>query len=311
MASHFSWDANYQPAGNARGPVRLKLAIDLQYEVCDPRCDFVFNFQCARTPQQNVLAEELLISQNVPSFEHTDPTSHARHLSMSAMSGGLHIAYRATLDLHHYVASPGSVDETPVAQIPNEVMAYIYPSRYCQSDRFGTMAIKLFGHLPHGYQRVSAIQDWVRQQVAFRQNTSTSMTSAIDTLIDQVGVCRDFAHLMIAMCRALSIPARFTTGIDYGADPALGPTDFHAYVEVYLGHRWFIFDPSGTAIPMGFIRIGTGRDAADVSFATIFGNVIPSAPLIDIAAVSVADNDWALPYRRVDALSTDAASLAP
>ncbi len=98
-------------------------------------------------------------------------------------------------------------------------------------------------------------------------------------------MCRDFAHLMIALCRALSIPARFTTGTDYGADPALGPPDFHAYVEVYLGRRWYIFDPSGTSIPMGFVRFGTGRDASDVAFATIFGNVVTHAPVVSGTAV--------------------------
>jgi transglutaminase-like putative cysteine protease len=88
---------------------------------------------------------------------------------------------------------------------------------------------------------------------------------------------------MIAICRALSIPARFTTGIDYGADPALGPTDFHAYVEVFLDNRWYLFDPSGTAIPMGFVRMGTGRDAADVPYATIFGSVTSPPPVIPSA----------------------------
>src|SRR5256885_910365 len=94
---------------------------------------------------------------------------------------------------------------------------------------------------------------------------------------------------MIALCRAINIPASFTTGIDYGADPALGPTDFHAYVEVYLGDRWYLFDPSGTAIPMGFVRLGTGRDAADVPFATIFGTVTSSAPHIAIEAIAGVD----------------------
>ena len=119
------------------------------------------------------------------------------------------------------------------------------------------LAMSEFGHLPKGYRRVEAICNWVNRHVAFRSATSSSTTSAVDTLTERVGVCRDFAHLMIAICRALSIPARFTTGIDYGADPALGPTDFHAYVEVFLDQRWYIFDPSGTAIPMGFVRIGT------------------------------------------------------
>jgi transglutaminase-like putative cysteine protease len=151
---------------------------------------------------------------------------------------------------------------------------------------------------------VQGICDWVRQRVVFAQNTSNTNTSAIDTLIDSVGVCRDFAHLMIALCRAVNIPARFTTGIDYGADPVLGPTDFHAYVEAYLGGRWYIFDPSGTAIPMGFVRFGTGRDAADVSFATIFGTVASTVPKIAIEAIPGADGTLVVPYRCADALST-------
>jgi transglutaminase-like putative cysteine protease len=145
----------------------------------------------------------------------------------------------------------------------------------------------------------------VLERTTFTSNTSDSNTSAIDTLLGQVGVCRDFAHLMIALCRAINIPARFATGIDYGADPALGPTDFHAYVEVYLGDRWYMFDPSGTAIPMGFVRFGTGRDAADVAFATIFGTVASGAPIIGIRAVAGADGVLRMPYHCVEAISTD------
>jgi transglutaminase-like putative cysteine protease len=115
---------------------------------------------------------------------------------------------------------------------------------------------------------------------------------------------------MIALCRALSIPARFATGIDFGADPVLGPTDFHAYVEVFLGNRWYMFDPSGTAIPMGFVRFGTGRDAADVSFATIFGPVMTQAPRIQVAALSNMGGTWEQPRHRIEAISTDAAVMA-
>ena len=118
-------------------------------------------------------------------------------------------------------------------------------------------------------------------------------------------MCRDFAHLMIALCRALNIPARFVTGIDYGADPALGPSDFHAYVEVFLGDRWYLFDPSSTAIPMGLMRFGVGRDAADVSFATIFGSVRAEPPKIAIEAVVDTFSSAELPFRRPEALSTD------
>jgi hypothetical protein len=135
--------------------------------------------------------------------------------------------------------------------MPPEVMGYIYPSRYCQSDRLIKLANNEFGKLPQGYGRVQAIRDWVNRHIKFTMNSSNSNTSAVDSIIEQVGVCRDFAHLMIALCRAINIPARFATGTDYGADPMLGPSDFHAYVEVYLGYRWYIFDPSGTGIPPG------------------------------------------------------------
>lgn len=296
--------------------VRIHLAIDLQYSVQPPAADFIFNVQAALSPQQQVVWEELLVSQPVPLVMHTDPPTRNRTLRLTAGPGSLHLRYRATLDIHHHVAAPDSVFETPVAQLPPEALTYLYPSRYCQSDCVTAMAMNLFGQMPQGYRRVQAIQQWVQSQVRFQSNTSNSMTSALDTLNDHQGVCRDFAHLMITLCRALNIPARFTTAIDFGADPALGPTDFHAYVEVYLGHRWYIFDPSGTAIPMGFVRIGTGRDAADASFATIFGSVEALAPRIDISAQVDPKYGWLMPVHRPEALSTDSAlngspALAP
>ena len=287
--------------------VRIHLAIDLQYQVHQPSADFIFNVQAAHAPQQTVVWEELQVSQPVPMVSHTDAATRTRILRLTASPGPLHLRYRATLDIVHHVAQPDSVFETPISQLPAEVLTYIYPSRYCQSDCVTAMATTLFGHLPPGYRRVEAIQNWVQSQVKFESNTSNSMTSALDTLNDHNGVCRDFAHLMIAFCRALNIPARFTTAIDFGADPALGPTDLHAYVEAYLVHRWYLFDPSGTAIPMGFVRIGTGRDAADASFATIFGPVTAHAPRIDISAQTHPGHGWHMPVRRPEALSTDSA----
>jgi len=109
---------------------------------------------------------------------------------------------------------------------------------------------------------------------------------------------------MIALCRAVNIPARFVSGIDYAADPAMGPTDFHVYVEVFLSNRWYLFDPTGVSPPMGLVRIGTGRDAADVSFATIFGNVTSLAPFISIEAVNDPANGFVLPWHSADAVSS-------
>lgn len=289
--------------------VRIHFAIELNYDVAPPGADFVFNIHAAHTRCQTVVNETLQINLGLQPQVYTDPATASRYLHLSAWPGALQVSYQAILDIQHHFAAPEQIPEIPVVRLPPQVLSYIYPSRYCQSDRMVTMAMAEFGHLRQGYTRVLSIQDWVRRQVKFKQNTTNSTTSALDTMIDRVGVCRDFAHLMIALCRALSIPARFVTGIDYGADPALGPTDFHAYVEVFLGERWYIFDPSGTAIPMGFVRLGTGRDAADVSFATIFGTVQSQSPRIQVSAMLDAACGWDLPRHRHEGLSTDAQQL--
>ena len=289
--------------------VRIELAIALHYLVSAPGADFIFNIQAAHTRRQWVVHEQLGVSQPVPLLMHTDPATQARSLRLSAAAGPLSVQYRATLDLDHLIAPGASIPEIPVSQLPPEVLTYLYPSRYCQSDQLNALAMAEFGALRQGYFRVQAIQEWVQRRVAFTPRSSNSTTSAIETLADGAGVCRDFAHLMIALCRAINIPARFTTGIDYGADPALGPTDFHAYVEAYLGHNWYLFDPSGTAIPMGFVRIGTGHDAADASFATIFGAVSSEAPHMEIAAQLTTQPGSMLPYRRGEGVSTDGQNL--
>lgn len=285
--------------------VRLKFSIELNYEIDPPGCDFIFSIHAAQTQHQIVVGESLGISQNLQSNLYTDPCTSTRYLRFKAFAGPLTVRYDATVDLKHHTAAPEQIGEVAVANLPGSVLPYIYPSRYCQSDRLHRLAVKEFGHLWQGYSRVQAIRDWVQQRVVFRSNSSTGNTSAVDTLVEEVGVCRDFAHLMIALCRAVNIPARFATGIDYGADPILGPTDFHAYVEVYLGDRWYIFDPSGVAIPMGFVRFGTGRDAADTAFATIFGGVRGSAPLMQIEAIPDAQGTLVVPQLVPYALSTD------
>jgi transglutaminase-like putative cysteine protease len=285
--------------------VRLQLSLELAYDIAEPGCDFIFNIHAAATERQRVIEERLVLSQPIEPRVECEPSTQNRYLRIQALPGPLKVEYTAIVDLAHHVAEPAEVDEVPVSRLPAQVLGYIYPSRYCQSDRLHRLAMREFGHQRQGYSRVQAILDWVMQRTTFASNTSDSTTSAIDTLLSTVGVCRDFAHLMIALCRAVNIPARFTTGIDYGADPALGPSDFHAYVEVYLGDRWYLFDPSGTAIPMGFVRFGTGRDAADVAFATIFGTVTSSAPRIAIEAIPGGDGRLVVPSHCAQALSTD------
>jgi transglutaminase-like putative cysteine protease len=283
--------------------IRLQLEVELAYEVRDANgADFIFNIHAAQTANQKVVSESLVLDPPVATDMITDPATATRLMRLHADAGPLRLHYTATVDIDHHLAEPDTLAEAPVRSLPLDVMPYIYPSRYCQSDRLLKLAFNEFGSLWQGYSRVLAIQHWIQGHVAFKSNTSDANTSAIDTLIEQVGVCRDFAHLMIALCRALNIPARMVTGTDYGASPSLGPPDFHAYVEVYLGDRWYLFDASGTGIPMGFLRIGTGRDAADVAWATIFGAVAVNAPIIRLHAVG--GKGLTMPQHCREALST-------
>ena len=285
--------------------IQLQLQLDLAYDIHDPAgADFIFNIHAAHTEHQTVRNENLVLSQPITPDIATDPVTKSRFMRLHANPGPLHVTYSALVGISHHRSSPDSLQEVPVRSLPLEVLPYVYPSRYCQSDRLLKLASTEFGHLWRGYSRVLAIQHWVQRRVTFTSNSSNSNTSAVDTLIEGQGVCRDFTHLMIALCRAVNIPARVATGTDFGADPALGPPDFHAYVEVYLGDRWWVFDASGTGSPMGFIRIGTGRAAADVAFATIFGGVTSMAPMISTIVMEGPGMEW--PQHVSDALSTAA-----
>lgn len=285
--------------------VRLELALELEYEVTgQDGADFIFNIHAAATPHQTIRHERLVLNQSVQPEIATDQATATRFMRLHAHAGPLRLRYEATLDVNHHRADPDSLHEVDVRCLPLEVLPYVYPSRYCQSDRLMNFAWREFGDLPRGYGRVMAIQRWVQRHVRFESNTTNSGTSAVDTLIERVGVCRDFTHLMVALCRALNIPARVATGTDFGADLDLGPPDLHAYAEVYLSDRWYLFDPSGTGVPMGFMRFGVGRDAADVAFATMFGGVQSGAPMLQIHAVQGPGLET--PQHVADALSTAA-----
>lgn len=289
--------------------VHLKFSLQLAYEILGAPADFIFNIHAATTARQTVMGESLQVSQPVPLVLQAAPFASHRLLRLRAQPGPLRIDYRAEVLIDQHVAPPASINEMPVAELPPEVLPYLYPSRYCESDKLQGLAVQQFGHLPRGYGRVEAIRRWVNERTRFVSGSTTAITSAVDTLQQQYGVCRDFAHLMIALCRALNIPARFASGLDYGADPLLGPTDFHAYVEVYLDGCWYLFDPSGTAMPMGFVRIGTGRDAADISFATIFGQIRSAVPVLSIEPVTDELRRCAAPSHCSDALATDTPHL--
>lgn len=283
---------------------RMTYSVDLAYEIFDQTADFIFNIEVARMGRQTVVSEDFSITPGIAVERYTDPTLGNRMIRVRAPQGPLSIHYSATVDIDHRLDQPDDLTEVPIAQLPFDVLPYLSPSRYCQSDHLLEFAMREFGNQQWGYRRIEGIRAWVRHHVRFLSRSSNERTSALDTIVQRTGVCRDFAHLMIALCRALSIPARFSSSLDYGADPALGPSDFHAVVEVYLSGGWYLIDPSGTAIPTGLLRIGTGRDASDIPFAAIFGNVVSQPPLISILPVEDASRGFAMPVFTPLAIST-------
>jgi len=160
-----------------------------------------------------------------------------------------------------------------IQELPEETLLFLLGSRYCETDRLSETAWTLFGHAPLGWARVQAICDFVHSHIKFGYEHARPTKSAFDVFSERTGVCRDYAHLAIAFCRCLNIPARYCTGYlgDIGVPPPPEPMDFAAWIEVYLGGAWHVFDPRNNQRRIGRVLVARGRDAADVAIASTFG----------------------------------------
>jgi transglutaminase-like putative cysteine protease len=176
--------------------------------------------------------------------------------------------------------------QLPVGDLPDDVLVYTLPSRFCLPDVLGDEAWRRFGAMPAGYSRVRAICEYVHSHLTFSYGSSTALSTAVDTNTSGLGVCRDFTHLAISFCRALNIPARYVFGYlpDLDVLPDGAPMDFAAWMEVWLGHRWWTFDPRNNRTSKGRIVIGRGRDASDVAMVTAFGG-----PALESMSVHAAE----------------------
>ena len=246
--------------------VRTKIDCMLAYEL-DGDCEFVFLIHAALGMDQTLVEEDLLLEPAMRYRTYTDEHSGNRFMRFSAGAGPLRVRYRAVVDR---VIDTIDLDarEVPVHEIPDEVLHFMLPTRYCESDLLSPVAQQLFGALPRGHSRVRAICDWVHDHIAYRIGSTHATTTARDVFVQRSGVCRDYAHLAVTFCRALNIPARLVSAYSHFDEP---PPDFHAVFEAYLGGRWVLFDPSGMAPVEQVVRLATGRDAKDVAFATIYG----------------------------------------
>ncbi len=265
--------------------MKFAAGCELSYDVKAP-ATALFNIRPAQTPQQHVHDERFEVTPAVAIESVTTGSEGNRFDRLLLDPGPVTLRYDCVVDLAVNIIDPLQVLEVPPALLPVEVMQHLMSSRYCEADRFSNVAHKLFSDDTRGHLRVTGICNWIHDHIDYLRGASDSHTSAIDTLTDRAGVCRDFAHLGISFCRALGIPARFASAYALGLDPP----DFHAVFEAWLGDRWYLFDPTRQAALDGVLRIGVGSDAAQVAFANFWGGPVePSGMQVWIRPLGTFD----------------------
>ena len=217
---------------------------------------------------QWIIREEYHITPAVNVTEFTDMYGNLCQ-RVVAPEGPFSIHFSATVQTADFIDVAPGAPYTPVEDLPDDVLHYTLPSRYCQSDQLGSLATQITATVEPGYDQADAIRRWIHENVRYQYGTSNASTSAVDTATQRVGVCRDFTHLGISLCRALSIPARMVVGYLY----ELKPMDLHAWFEGYVDGRWFTFDATQKQPRGNRITVAYGRDAADVAFTTQFGSM--------------------------------------
>lgn len=247
----------------------IAVGCELNYDVQTPSV-FLFDVRVATTSRQRVLKERLRLTPNVEAEAFEVGLMRNSVHRVHVEPGPFRLRYDAVVQLDGEVDPADDLKELSYRELPAEALPFLNPSRYCESDELGNFAVSEFGSLPRGYSRVKAICDWTFQHLRYVSGSTDSTTSASDVLLGRQGVCRDFAHLAIALCRGLSVPARYVSG--YAID--LEPPDFHGFFEAYLGERWYLFDATRLAPVGGLVRIASGHDAADVPFATLMGSAV-------------------------------------
>lgn len=248
--------------------MKFKVFSQLEYQVYMPST-FIFNIEVAKNANQTILEEALTIEPQFK-YEAFNSQNGTRFLRLEIDNPvNFKINYNAIVDTHYIIIDEHRLQgEAIISKLDAEVIPYLFPSRYCQSDKLQRLATKEFGDITDDYAKVVAITDWIFNNVEYLSGSTNSSTSALDTISERAGVCRDFAHLGIALCRALSIPARYFTGYAF----KLNPPDFHACFEAYIGGNWLFFDATRLIPINGLVKIANGRDAADAAVASIFGS---------------------------------------
>ena len=252
----------------------MTLSIDTRFSFrADEPTDVLLQFEAAAIPEQILsdVVTELSESTHIARVAAQDAIGERIWVSAN---GEFSVAHRAKVDLRRIIVDLAPLDQLAAHDLPGEAVEYLLDSRYCPADRFQSFVAEQFGSL-HGGATVLAIRDWIAAHFTYTPGSSGPNTTALDSFVERHGVCRDYAHVLVTLARAAGIPARFVSCYA----PRVTPQDFHAVAEVFLadpavpgGGAWHLVDATEMAHPEEIVKIGVGRDAADVSFLTSFGS---------------------------------------
>ena len=231
----------------------------------DQSTGLILQIEGAATPEQVVQSATIAFSE-VDNFARVAAEANIGERLLMNAHGHFSCRYIATIDVNRKATKIDGLKATPPHRLPGDIIRYLMPSRYCPSDQFLAFVAAEFDHLEGG-ARIAAMSKWINKRFAYVSGSSTVQTTALETFVQRMGICRDFAHLLITLARASSIPARFAS--TYA--PRIIPQDFHAVAEVYLDGAWHLVDPTGMAEPDEMAIIGVGMDAAEVAFMTSYG----------------------------------------
>jgi len=249
--------------------MKFNVSSSLEYDVISDST-LILNVHALRTAGQVILEEAFTIEPYMRVEELNPVEGQGRYVRIEIPAAThFKVSYNALVDTAFKLVPAEEMPEVPVAKMENSLLPFLNPSRYCQSDKLYRLANNKFGKIENPFEKVLALTNWIYKNVEYLSGSTNSQTSAYDTVTEQAGVCRDFAHLGIALCRALTIPARYCTAYSY----KLKPADFHACFEVFLGGQWIIFDATKLTPLNGLVKIASGRDAADAAIANMFGDV--------------------------------------
>lgn len=257
----------------------MKISIEamLDYQLARPT-DILLQIEAAAIPEQLIESANLTVSDNAYFARVFAQDGIGERIWLRA-EGRFTAEYKATVSIQRILADCLDLPIVPPHQLPGEAVQYLMGSRYCPSDQFQSFVDGEFGDIEDG-AKIIAMRDWVHSHFRYVPGVSTSDTTAADTFIRREGVCRDYAHVMITLARAAGVPARIASVYALGVEPE----DFHAVAEVFLGGEWHLVDATGMAEEGAMAKIGVGRDAADVSFLTVFGTAEMNSQSVKVTA---------------------------